>query len=99
VDLVFGVTHGASPLPQAQMCQSREEAASLGMTPSNFIEAKAPEDSKRAGEKPEACPSFSLLHLASGSFKKTQAPEREVPLWGGLWARCPEPLTAPCLGS
>lgn len=53
------------------MCQSREEAASLGMTPSNFIEAKAPEDSKRAGEKPEACPSFSLLPMASGAFKKT----------------------------
>lgn len=69
VVLVFGVTHGASP-SQARMCQSREEAASRGMTPSNFIEAKAPEDSKRAGEKPAACPSFSLLPLAPGSFKK-----------------------------
>lgn len=69
VVLVFGVTHGASP-SQARMCQSREEAASLGMTPSNFVEAKAPEDSKRAGEKPVACPSFCLLSLVPGLFKK-----------------------------
>lgn len=69
VVLVFGVTRGASP-SQARMCQSREEAASLGMTPSNFIEAKAPEDSKRAGEKPVACPSFRLLSLVPGLFKK-----------------------------
>ena len=71
VVLVFEVTHGASP-SQARMCQSREEAASLGMTLSNFIEAKAPEDSKRAGEKLVACPSFSLLSLAPGLFKKTR---------------------------
>lgn len=69
VVLVFGVTHGASP-SQARMCQSREEAASRGMTPSNFIEAKAPEDSKRAGEKPAACPSFSLSPWPRVRLKK-----------------------------
>lgn len=70
---------GAPWCPPRPGCISREEAASLGMTPSNFIEAKAPEDSKRAGEKPEACPSFSLLPMASGAFKKTG---EDLSSWG-----------------
>lgn len=45
------------------------------MTPSNCIEAK---DSKRAGEKPEACPSFSPP-MASGAFKKTG---EDLSSWG-----------------
>ena len=50
-------------------------------------------------------PRLPLNERASGQGKGRvilwyeDVPDQEVPLTGGLWGRCSEPLTAPCLGS
>lgn len=50
-------------------------------------------------------PRLPLNERASGQGKgrvilwHEDVPDQEVPLTGGLWGRCSEPLTAPCLGS